>query len=172
MSIVRRGQVVDTDGSPSERATRRLEREGFSMPRKPAHEIPSLPEDITVLSDEDLMLLFTALTSWADYAGTRAAAAMVDERAAESNLEIQEARTLLNSHDPKSKSPVTFAKAQRLLDEEVSEHRTKYEAAYAYRKLVEVLAANTERDAAAVSRELTRRTKNYGVEQRASRFSA
>lgn len=170
MSIIRHGQPVD---GPSERAARRLEREGFSLPTKPVQEMPTLPEDVTILNDEELMLLFTALTSWADYAGTRAAAAMVDERAAESNLEIQEARTLLNGYDPKSKSPVTFAKAERLLDDDVTATRIAYEAAYAYRKMVEVLAINTERDQRAVSRELTRRTGNTtGADHRASRYAS
>jgi hypothetical protein len=170
--IIRQGQVVDTDGSPSERAVRRLHREGLTLPGKPEFDIPALPDDITSLDDDALMTLFVRLTAWTAYASTKSAAAMVDERQAESTVEVNEARSLIKDYDPKSKTPVTFAKAQRLLDDGVGTAQLKYETAYAYRKMVEVLAINAERDAALVSRELTRRTRNSGVEQRASRFTA
>ena len=53
---------------------------------------------------------------------------------------------------------VAVAKAQRQADPQVIERKQTVAERYAYRKLVAVLFGNVEREAALVSRELTRRT--------------
>ena len=55
---------------------------------------------------------------------------------------------------------VTYARAQVAADPRIVALKDVVEEAYAYRKLVESLAANVERDASLVSRELTRRTSS------------
>lgn len=171
MSIVRRGEVVDPNASPSDRAVNRLEREGIALPGKPTFENDRLPEDLTTLVDEDLMNLFVRLTSWCGYLNARASAAMVDERTAEAHLEIAQAQSLIANWTGGKEDRVTIAKAQRMLDPSYMRMRKVHEDAYAYRKLVETLASNTERDAAVVSREITRRTSTNPVDQRGRRFT-
>lgn len=60
----------------------------------------------------------------------------------------------------------TVLKAQRDLDPLVQELKQDIANRYAYRKLVGVLFTNVERDAALVSRELTRRTGSYEAKPR------
>ena len=171
MSRILRGGV-STEDTPGALALARVAQEGFAIPARPNDAMPSLPDDITSLDDAALMVFFVRLTSWTAFAFTQHALAVVEERHTETLLEVAEARSLLSAaRDPKAKSPVTFAKAERLLNDDVLTVRNRYDVAFAYRKLVEVLANNADRDAAVVSRELTRRTKNSGVEQRASRFA-
>lgn len=68
---------------------------------------------------------------------------------------------------------VAVAKASRVLDPDVAEQKQEVANRYAYRKLVAVLFTNIERDAALVSRELTRRTGSYEAKpRRESRWRA
>lgn len=168
--LVRGGEVVDPDATASDRAVARVEKEGMTLPYRPTYEIPALPDDITSLNDDDLMELFVRVGAWCNYINTRAAAAMVDERDAESAHEVAEARSLVANWGGTSKDRVTVAKAERTLDAVVTKARTTFNERYAYRKMVEVLANSAERDHALVSREITRRTSNEGVARRAQRF--
>jgi hypothetical protein len=60
---------------------------------------------------------------------------------------------------------VTLVKAQVSVDDNVVALSQRYEEKYAYRKLMEMLLNNHERDLTLVSREITRR----GSDQRAMR---
>jgi len=53
---------------------------------------------------------------------------------------------------------VTLIKAQIDTDPEINKLRDEYDEKYAYRKLLEMLLSNQERDITLVSREITRRT--------------
>jgi hypothetical protein len=55
---------------------------------------------------------------------------------------------------------ITLVKAEIAVDETVQDLAMDYEEKYAYRKLVEMMLANYERDIALVSRELTRRSND------------
>ena len=65
-----------------------------------------------------------------------------------------------------TKDRVTVAKAERSLDPDVLERKQEVANRYAYRKMIGVLFINTEREAALVSRELTRRTGSYEAKPR------
>jgi len=56
---------------------------------------------------------------------------------------------------------VTTVKAEIAIDENVVALDNDYEEKYAYRKLVEMLLNNHERDLSLVSREITRRSNEY-----------
>jgi hypothetical protein len=65
---------------------------------------------------------------------------------------------------------ITMVKAEISIDPKIVELTENYEEKYAYRKLVEMLLSNHERDLSLVSREITRRAsdqrafrKDYGV---------
>ena len=60
---------------------------------------------------------------------------------------------------------ITLVKAQISIDPKIQELSQAYEEKYAYRKLVEMILNNHERDLSLVSREITRR----GSDQRALR---
>jgi len=147
-----------------------LNSQGLDLWPKPDYEFPSLPHDVTELGDEDLMSLYTKLTAYSDYIAGQVACAQVDERDAEKQLSMLENKKMLAS-DGKLENKVTFARAQVAIDPEVAELKELIEEHHAYRKLIEVLHQNIERDAALISRELTRRTAKASRSS-VSRFSA
>lgn len=156
-------------GKASTRALLVLSEQGLSPNAKPDYAIPALPRDLTEVGDEGLMVLYSELTAYADFIGVQVSCAQVDERSLEKELSSLENIKMLKS-DGKSENRVTFARAQVAIDPEVVAIKEQLDEAHAYRKLIESLAANLERDANLVSRELTRRTSS--VARRSSRWSA
>lgn len=156
----------------SEHAAALLKKQGFRLTNKPDMSIPVLPEDITSIGDEDLMDLFVELTAWNDYISVQVACAQIDERAAQRVLDYAEATALAGAHGGSSADRVAVSKAKVAIDPEVRRIREDLDEKYAYRKLVETLAGNVERDAALVSRELTRRTSGVTPARRAQRWSS
>lgn len=156
-------------GAQSEDALDLLRSQGLKVHDKPPYDIPVIPTDLTETADEDLMVLFSKLTAYADFISVQVSCAQVDERSLEKRLSSMESIKMLTSGG-KSENRVTFARAQVATDPEVIEVKDDIERAYAYRKLIESMASNIERDAALVSRELTRRTST--VNRRSGRWSA
>lgn len=138
---------------------------------RPDFEQVRLPGDITLLSSEQLAEKFSQLTAWADYIASQLAFAQLDERAALRKSEMLENKKMTQRMSNTVKGErITYVKAEVSLDPEVMEAQDAYEEKHAYRKLVEMLLANHERDLTLVSREITRRTadqralrKDYGV---------
>lgn len=144
----------------------------MSLPARPGYEIPRLPLKITELNDDKLMGLFVALTRWTDYLAGAVAEAEIDERSAEAILTKAQALVLLRDWGGGRDERVTMAKAQRDIDPEVEKRQALYDTAHAKRKMMAVLFTSTERDSAAVSRELTRRVgRREDHDRRASRWT-
>ena len=127
-------------------------KKGLDLP-KPSYDQAVLPPDITVLSSEQLAEMFTILTGWADYIASQ----------------LVQAQLALNTPPPKGLT-MTIIKAKIDIDPDIMALRDKYEACYAYRKMMEMMLTNQERDITLVSREITRRTadqrafrKDYGT---------
>lgn len=158
--------------SRSQKAKADLEKAGLYLPNKPKYEQPDLESagDLTELDDSGLMLLFTTLTAWADYLGGQLALAEIDERASEAVLKKAEAVSMLRSSPTSGK--VTMAKAEKYEDPVVEEAQESFMKNHAYRKLLNVLYNNVDRDASLVSRELTRRVGMEPNRRREGRWSA
>ena len=125
---------------------------------KPSFELTPLPPDITALSSEQLAEMFTVLTGWADYTASQLAQAQLDERAAQRKLDYKVNKLTVEKMGSATKADkVSLIKAQIAIDEEVIKLEDELEAKYAYRKLVEMMLNNQERDITLVSREITRR---------------
>lgn len=156
----------------SEKAAAELKKQGLRIPNQPEDRLPRLPEDITSIHDEDLMVLFGSVTSWLDYVSVQVACAEIDERASQRVLDQAEASALIGSYKGPASDRITMAKAAAVLDPEVVRIKTELADNMAYRKLIQTLASNLERDAALVSRELTRRTAGISStpSKRASRY--
>lgn len=146
-----------------------LAAQGLQTSPKPDYSIPFLPQDLTELGDEDLMVLYSKFTAYADFISVQVSCAQVDERGLEKRLSSVENNKMLRS-EGKSENRVTFARAQVAIDPEVVAIKEELEQAYAYRKLIEAMAQNIERDYGLISRELTRRTNTTA--RRSSRWSA
>jgi len=116
------------------------------------------------------MQLFVALTRWTDYIAGLLACAEIDERAHEAVVAKAEAVVILRGTGEKD-DKVTRARAERETDPTVLKWRAKLDEAYIYRKAMQVMFTSAERDAAVVSRELTRRVgKRENNERRADRW--
>jgi hypothetical protein len=128
---------------------------------KPNTEQVVLPGDITAISSEDLGELFTRLTSWSDYIASQLTMAQLEERAALKKKEYLENTMLVKRMGAQVKGErVTAVKAEIAVNQDVIDLDNDYEEKYAYRKLVEMLLTNHERDLSLVSREITRRSND------------
>ena len=155
----------------SEKAYAEMLRHGLTLPERPAQELPCLPKDITALDDVDLMDLFTQLATWASYTAGQLSCAQIDERAAQRTLDYAEAQALLSGWKGGSDARVAVAKATVVSDPAVKELRFKVDVEHAFRKMIEVIAGNLERDTALVSREITRRSAAEPRRNRSDRWS-
>lgn len=141
-------------------ALTKLSELGLSI-QKPTMSVGSIPADITLLSSEQLGEKFTVLTAWADYASTQLAIAQIEERSAQRKLDLVENKLLVQRMGTAVKGErITLVKAEIAIDADVQDLAMDYEEKYAYRKLVEMMLGNYERDIALVSRELTRRSND------------
>lgn len=126
---------------------------------KPADEQVKLPLDITDIGSEELGQLYTRLTAWSDYIASQLTLAQLEERAALKAKDFKENTMLVRRMGAQVKGErVTSVKAEIAVDPEVVALDNDYEEKYAYRKLVEMLLTNHERDLQLVSREITRRS--------------
>lgn len=129
--------------------------------QKPSEEQVNLPTDITSVNSEELGELFTRLTAWTDYIASQLVMAQLEERAAQKKLEFTENTMLVRRMGAQVKGErITAVKAEISVDPEVVALDNDFEEKYAYRKLVEMLLNNHERDLSLVSREITRRSND------------
>jgi hypothetical protein len=129
---------------------------------KPEGEQVRLPSDITAIGSEDLGELFTRLTAWTDYINSQLTLAQLEERAALKKKDFTENTMLIKRMGAQAKGErVTTVKAEIAVNPELVTLDNDYEEKYAYRKLVEMLLTNHERDLSLVSREITRRSNDF-----------
>ena len=139
---------------------------GLAFP-KPQYEQATLPPDITALSSEQLAEMFTILTGWADYLASQLVQAQLREREAQRALEMKENVMLITKMNGAAKgATVSLAKAQIATDPEIVKLGDIHEERYAYRKILEMMVSNQERDITLVSREITRRTNESRMGRR------
>jgi acyl-CoA reductase-like NAD-dependent aldehyde dehydrogenase len=114
------------------------------------------------------MKLFTRTTRWSEYLSAQVAAAEVDERYADAVVEKIKA---LKSLENKSEKTVAAAKAHAYTDQQYLDALNEQQRAYAFRKLITAVYDNSERTAALLSRELTRRVNRDTRERRVERWN-
>jgi hypothetical protein len=136
----------------------------------PRYDVPEIPDDVTIISDERLMQIFFRFVAWQNYAATEFAAAEVEEERCDRYVKFLEAQHMvLNWQSARDK--VTVARSQMALDPEIEKAKQDQMSAYALRKMRQVVYENCVASAAAVSRELTRRLGREAVERRTARWS-
>lgn len=152
----------------SELATDFVYEVGLQLPDRPGDdEFPELPDDLTDLTDNDLMLLFRRHVSWHNYAASQLAMLEVDEEELSARTREEEAVAYLEKFDDTmahgfpSRAPIgNLIKAERDADDEVVLKRDRQRVVYAKRKLVGSIVTSLERSISLISRELTRRTSS------------
>jgi hypothetical protein len=120
--------------------------------------MPKLEPNLDDLPDKQLMELFVQLTRWADFLQNQAAIEEIRERYADAEVRRLEGFYMTANKPEKVSEAVTWVRAQMEMDPDVATAKDTLRICYARRKLEQMLFESTERDAAVVSRELTRRT--------------
>jgi len=131
---------------------------GIDEPQAPEFRPPTLQADIDDLTDKQLMNLFVQFTRWTDYFQNQLAIEEIYEHHAEMEVRKLEGLYLTRNRPEKASEAVTWVRAQMDTDREIQAARDTLKLYYARRKLKQMLFESAERDAAVVSRELTRRT--------------
>lgn len=148
-----------------------LDKQGLSIDREVELDRPQMPADITDISDEDLMLLYTKFSAYSDFVNTQLSCAIVDEKELERQVNYEESMAMLRLQAQNAKSTVTSLKAMVDSDESISQMKQEHMNKYAYRKVLETLANNCERSSSVCSRELTRRTAGDNFKTRTRKFT-
>lgn len=119
-----------------------------------------VPRDLVSLSDAALISMFRTVSEWLNYLSIQLACAQVDETAAGREVTRISA---IRRYDFRQ----VAAKETAYNDSEYTSAKTAEDEAHDYRKLIEALHGNLDRDSFSLSRELTRRV---GRHDRDSRF--
>jgi hypothetical protein len=131
------------------------------LPDRPETERLTLPADISSVSSDKLAELFTQLTAWADYIAAQLAFAQEDEASAERRAKYIFDKLLVEKMGNRATGDrITLVRAQVNIEPDVQEAAQLHADKTAYRKLVQMLLENHERDIALVSREITRRSND------------
>ena len=162
------GELAINPGS-SQPIIDHLQIQGFQFNTRMDMRIPDVPEDITELDDEGLMRLFGELTAYANFLTAQYACAVIDEKNADQALDFEESKNYISAYEANKKETVTIMKARMATDPNIIHLREALSAKYAYKKLIEVMVNNVDRNTQLVSRELTRRTSS-GAVNRGSRM--
>jgi hypothetical protein len=142
------------------------------LPKRPAgYDLPRLPTNLTDMDDASVMELLVKFTRYQDYMAGQLAQAEIDEHAAEHMLEVAKAKHLVEGWAGPSADRVAVSKAKALLDKDVEKCEEAFAVKKARRKLLNVMVETCARDAAVVSREITRQTGNAPVNRRVDRFT-
>lgn len=161
------------NSGPSSNTISALTAQGIPFKTTMTLDLPQLPSDLTDLDDEDLMAIFSQLTAYSNFLASQYACAVIDEREAEKKLEYVENLALLRESGNKAaKDTVTILKAKVSTSPEVMELADDLAVRYNYRKLIEVMVNNVDRDSNLISRELTRRTSGGSFRTRGNRTFA
>lgn len=140
----------------------------MSFGGQPEFPLPDLPRDLTLVSDQRLMVLFSEMVSWTNYAATNLAQAEVEETRADAMVRYEEAVAFTHAR-PGAQVTTTKAHAQML--KPVVDARQRLTNAYAARKLAAVMYNNCDRIVNLISRELTRRVGRENTERRSMRWN-
>jgi hypothetical protein len=135
-----------------------LEAQGMPVRRSLDIDAPMFPKDITVVDDQELMVLATKYMENYSFIRTQVACASLAELEAENAYSSAEAKAFLSKTNGKTTEKATMLKAAVITDPEIEELAKAKMYAYAYRKMLETTMDNLERYYSLTSRELTRRT--------------
>lgn len=148
-----------------------LDKQGLPIDREVELTRPSMPEDITALGDEELMILYTQFSAYSDFVNTQLSCAIVDEKELERQVDYEESMAMLRLQSANPKTTVTALKAMVDSDLSIKGLKQEHMNKYAYRKVLETMANNCERSSSVCSRELTRRTSGDNFKTRSRKFN-
>jgi Zn-dependent oligopeptidase len=140
---------------------------GFIPEERPEDAVPDIPEDITELTDQQLMQLMGAYTAWTTYAAHRKAGSARNLRSAEQHLRYV---TALASVRASAERTVAGRKAVAQADPEVQQAETEVADAVDLAEAIDIVWENTKIKIQLASRELSRRIAQHGHETRVAKW--
>lgn len=152
----------------SQRTLDTLRGQGFTLDSEFTGINPIMPFDITDLDDLGIMRLFQEYNAFLSFVAAQMACAQIDESNAKKRLDYAEA--VLMEEYTMPKMTVSAIKSKVMADETILKLAQAHAQAHDYRKGIEMMHTNVERDCAFISRELTRRTSS-SFNNRASKFT-
>jgi len=141
--------------------------QGFEIDSEFTGILPQMPDDITDYDDLGVMRLWQEYNAYASFILSQVTVAEMDEAAAKKKLDLVEAKYIAKHTQPKV--TVASIKALVAVEEEVQDAEYEYDVAHNYRKGMDMLYTNVERDCSFISRDLTRRTS--GNASRVNKFT-
>lgn len=142
-------------GDTAAKAGRWVRNQGFQLnDEEPDYSTPVLPTDITAVLAEELMVLFGQVNAWMDYTEVALAAARIEEKQEQQELEHIKAELQI---EHKAEKTVSATKAHMLMDDEYSKQEQAALQAYARVQMIETVYNSLERKRFILSRELSRR---------------
>lgn len=127
--------------------------------------MPRLPDDVTEVSDGELMQQMQQNLEWENFYAAQVAKAEELEAAAEEAVKMAEAAIILTS----KKGELNIKRAERDKDPEVQRCRAEHANLHAKRKLITALMESRTRTREFLSRELTRRMGREPSQRRVDR---
>jgi hypothetical protein len=152
-------------------AVAELEKRELELRERPAFDTPRLPTNLTALDDPKIMQLLARFTKYQDFIAGQLGLIEIDYSAAKARLEVTKARYMVDSWTGATDDRVTISKAKSTLDPKVQKAEDALRQLDAKRKVFSILENTMARDAAVVSREITRRTGSSGPMGRNDRLN-
>lgn len=147
----------------------RLTKVGLSLPERPTRE-PATPQDVTILSPQELMGHFNLYQSYIAYTQGLLAKSNTDVVAKKNRYRKERALKLVElkqeGYDHLGKKiPVKEIEASLEVDEKLDQLHRNVIAAEQFETVVKSLLASYEAKATVYSRELTRRTSHFSAKE-------
>jgi len=148
---------IETSGI-SEKVISMLESQGIPVKRKMEIDLPPMPDDITSVDDQELMMLANKYMQYYSFMLTQVTCAELVVLEVENEYDMAEAKAMLSKTTGKTTEKSVMLKANVLTDPDMQELSRQKLHANAYHKLLKTTLDNLERSYQLTSRELTRRT--------------
>jgi hypothetical protein len=150
-------------GEASAEAVAKLTIQGYGAATTYNDSIPSIPDDLTDIDDQELMKLFQHFVEYNNFLLLQISCARIDEEAATKVLERFEASKMLDAVKgetvARTKAKTASDPVGQKLDDELAVRRN-------YHTLLKSIQDGVNESTKVISRELSRRTANPGFTSR------
>lgn len=131
------------------------EQQGLKVVYSFEYDAPALPADITDVTEEQLMDLYSKYVSYLDFINTQAWCAKVDAADAEKELNLEKARKKIMMKE--AGQAVAMIDAHIEIDPKYISLKDGHESLVNYYNLVQLLSEKTLKDISFINREISRR---------------
>lgn len=131
------------------------EAQGLKVVYSYEYDAPSLPKDITDITEEQLMDLYSKYVSYLDFINTQAWCAKVDAADAEKEVDLEKARKKIMMKE--SGQAVALIDSHIEIDKTYNELQEACQNLKNYHSLVQLLSEKTLKDISFINREISRR---------------